>query len=310
VAATTAWAVVLSRPYPGFRPWVTPVVALLGGLCVVLLLLPLVLRPLNGRPRPRLARALTATTVATGLAAALLAPTVWTSSVFDARFAHSMMGALGPSGQFQFGAGTGPSNGAASGGGRNALPASWSRLLGGGDGGRGSSSLDAGQRALLAYTTAHRGAARYLFATTSWTSAAPFILAAGAPVMPMGGFTEQVPWPTVGVVRQDVATGRLRYVLVGEERMPGLAPGSPERATVTGGAAVAARGEQRGRAGDGATAASGVSAWVTAACRPVDVPGLRTNRQAPQRLYDCAGDSAAQGSAKTAVAAAAARTRR
>ncbi len=324
-AAAAAWAVVLSRPYPGFRPWVTPTVALLGGLCVALLLLPLVLRPLKVRPRPRLARTATATAVASGLAAALLAPSVWTSSVFDARYAHSMMGALGPSGQFAFGAGTGAggSTGRASNAARNAMAASWGRLFGGGggNGGHGSSSLDAGERALLAYTTAHRGAARYLFATTSWTSAAPFILATGAPVMPMGGFTEQVPWPTVGVVRQDVAAGRLRYVLVGQARTAGLTPGAAGSTAGTSmststnaGTAVAGpaagRGGQRARTGDRATATSAVSSWVTAACRPVVVPGWQTSRQDSQRLYDCAPASTAGASVTTGAATAATGRRR
>ncbi|MEZ0064662.1 4-amino-4-deoxy-L-arabinose transferase-like glycosyltransferase [Streptacidiphilus sp. MAP12-20] len=274
VAATAVWAVVLSRPYQGFRPWVTPTVTLLGGLCVGLLLLPILLRALGVRPRPYLARAGAAAAVAAGLVTTLLAPTAWTSSVFDAHYPHSMMGALGPTALLGPGSGspaatqTSTPKSSSHNAGATAAFASWARLLD--SGGDGPSSLDPGQRALLAYTTAHRGAARYLFATTSWTAAAPFILATGARVLPMGGFTEQVPWPTVRAVRQDVADGRLRYVLISSARMPGATAG-----TAT------------GRTGD-STPAAGVRSWVTATCHPVSVPALQTSRQDPQRLYDCA----------------------
>jgi hypothetical protein len=76
-------------------------------------------------------------------------------------------------------------------------------------------ALSADQRRLLAYTRADRKGAVYLFATTSWRVASPFILYAGAPVLPMGGFTGAAPSPTTGRLRHLVATGRLRYVLVG-----------------------------------------------------------------------------------------------
>src|SRR5205823_15120734 len=83
-------------------------------------------------------------------------------------------------------------------------------------------SLSRNQRQLLAYTRAHQGGATYLFATTSWRVASPYILHAGANVLPMGGFTGAVPTPTGAEFHHLVATGRLRYLVLGG---PGTAPG-------------------------------------------------------------------------------------
>lgn len=76
-------------------------------------------------------------------------------------------------------------------------------------------ALSPDQLRLLAYTRAHRDGASFLFATTSWRVASPFILYAGAPVMPMGGFTGAVPSPSTARLQNLVATGKLRYVLLG-----------------------------------------------------------------------------------------------
>jgi hypothetical protein len=75
--------------------------------------------------------------------------------------------------------------------------------------------LDEDQQRLLAYTRAHQDGATYLFATTSWRSAAAYILYAGAKVLPMGGFTGAAPTPTGAQFRHLVATGRLHYVVLG-----------------------------------------------------------------------------------------------
>ncbi|NUQ96680.1 MAG: mannosyltransferase, partial [Streptomyces sp.] len=87
---------------------------------------------------------------------------------------------------------------------------------GGGVGGFGDSDgqLTAQQQKLLDYTTAHRGSVRYVFATTSWSGASPYILAKGADVLPLGGFTGQVPFPTQSQFQQLVTSGKLKYVLV------------------------------------------------------------------------------------------------
>ncbi|WP_370073012.1 ArnT family glycosyltransferase [Streptacidiphilus sp. MAP5-3] len=319
VAATASWAAVLSRPYPTFRPWVTPTALTLGVVSTVLLLLPLVV-PLLRREQqvtadgpvttdgPVTADGAVATGrlglagtvgLACGLVAVLLTPAVWTASVFDPAYARSMMGALGPAaqvgqfGQFQRTLEDGESGGhpgahgdpsrsgtqlaaaahavgaqsaaATEDGAALAAAASvWGRMFGFG----GAPRLDSGEQAVLAFTTAHRNGARYLFATTSWATASPFILATGAPVLPVGGFTQQAPWPTVDGIRRDVTTGQLRYVLLAEHASSPFGGGAPQSRKPT-------------------TAAQ-VGSWVTANCHPVALAGLQTNRQNPQRLYDCA----------------------
>jgi 4-amino-4-deoxy-L-arabinose transferase-like glycosyltransferase len=114
---------------------------------------------------------------------------------------------------------------------------------------------------------AHRGrSARYDFATTSWSAASPYILAAGAPVMPMGGFTGLAPAPTLGRFHEEVGTGRLRFVLL---------DGVPGRASAQ-------------------TAA--IVRWVRTACQ--SVPPARYGRSSgaaadSYELYDCQpGESA------------------
>jgi 4-amino-4-deoxy-L-arabinose transferase-like glycosyltransferase len=71
------------------------------------------------------------------------------------------------------------------------------------------------QLSLLDYTRAHQDGARYLFAVTSWRVASPYILFQGAAVLPMGGFTGSAPSPTLPELQSLVATGQLRYVMLG-----------------------------------------------------------------------------------------------
>ncbi|KUN03323.1 hypothetical protein AQI95_22655 [Streptomyces yokosukanensis] len=122
--------------------------------------------------------------LATALAAVLLVPAVWTASALSPRY--NQPGAFGRVGPTSTPAGFAPS------------------------------PLGPQHRRLLAYLTAHRDGARYLAAVPGWQSAAPYILAADAPVLPMGGFTGRVPYPAPIAFHRLVDTGRLRYVIVTE----------------------------------------------------------------------------------------------
>jgi 4-amino-4-deoxy-L-arabinose transferase-like glycosyltransferase len=146
-----------------------------------------------------------------------------------------------------------------------------------------SGELSAAQRKLLDYTTAHQGSAAYAFATTSWNGASPYILATGAHVLPIGGFSGSVPFPTEAQFRHLVDTGKLRYVLLGGGRGMGAMPG-----------------------GSGSTATSQITHWVQAACIRVPAsvyggttsdavtatvarfPALADERATAQTLYRCA----------------------
>ncbi|MEY9965155.1 4-amino-4-deoxy-L-arabinose transferase-like glycosyltransferase [Streptacidiphilus sp. MAP12-16] len=262
VAATGAWAAYVAGDYPAFLPGLGPVVLLLAGASVLLLAVPLVGPSLGGRARAGRFGAVA------GLAAILLAPAAWTASVFNAAYGHSAMGAVGPPARHlpfaRSGAGA-----AGAAGPWAALAAGFAGPAGGegaGGTGRGSSAgvLTSRQRALIAYAEAHRGGARYLFATTSWTLASPYILAADARVLPIGGFTDQVPSPTLGALQRQVSQGKLRYVLIAD-----TTSGDAAAVTATAG-----------------TAAAQATRWVSHSCAPVP-PGSYGGGVAGVRLYHC-----------------------
>jgi 4-amino-4-deoxy-L-arabinose transferase-like glycosyltransferase len=189
-------------------------------------------------------------------------------------------GQAGGGGNFPGGGTTSPANGNTPGGGTSpggdvpgggAIPGGGS-FPGGGSGGApggagggilGSTTttLTSGQEALYRYLTAHRDGATYLFAVQGWTAAAPYILATGQQVLPMGGFSGSVPEPTLARVKQLVATGQLRYF------MPGGAGGF---------------GGGRGGA-DGSSETAQIVAWVQSACKTVPVSGAGSTGT----LYQC-----------------------
>jgi hypothetical protein len=94
---------------------------------------------------------------------------------------------------------------------------------------------------------------------------------AGASVLPMGGFTGQVPFPTANQLASLVAKGQLRYVLVGGGRGFG------------------------GNGGNGNGGVNAVQSWVTSNCQAVDASayGGTASATAGQdiggggSLYDC-----------------------
>jgi 4-amino-4-deoxy-L-arabinose transferase-like glycosyltransferase len=116
--------------------------------------------------------------------------------------------------------------------------------------------------ALAQYLLANRGVATWLVAVSSASQAGPLQLATGVPVMAMGGFMGADPAPTLEELQGYVRDGSLRFVLLGGRN------GGP--------------GGFFGGDGQGSVAGER-TAWVTATCRPVDVPGVSAT------LYDCAG---------------------
>nr|WP_316959309.1 glycosyltransferase family 39 protein [Streptomyces sp. TRM68367] len=291
VAATAVWSAYLAGQFPSFLPWLAPVVGALGLAAVVLLVLARTGRAPSGG---RLALA----GLAASLAAVLVAPSAWAVQVFIPSYRSSGMGAVGPSGanrghglvtsagsrtaRVRWGGGTARGNGAVHGG-----TGGFGALGGYSEDGR----LTATQRKLLDYTTAHQGPAAYVFATTGWNSASPYILATGAHVLPLGGFSGRVPFPTQTQFRQLVDSGRLRYVLLGGGRGTGALFGGS----------------------GGATATVQITDWVESACTRVPasayggtdsshggrdssaapsglkgLAGPTGNRTIPQTLYRCA----------------------
>ncbi|MFF3195893.1 ArnT family glycosyltransferase [Streptomyces misionensis] len=257
VAATTAWSAYLAGRFPSFLPWLAPAVAVLGSAAVVLLVLT---RP--GRPRAGGRLALGG--LAASLAALLAAPTAWAVQVFDPAYGTAGMGSVGPTAPDRGPARTGtPGAQAARGRTTAAGPGAWGGIAS--DGG-----MSAAQRRLLDYTRAHQGSARYVFATTNWNAASPYILAAGAQVLPLGGFSGQVPFPTPARFRRLVADGRVRYVLAGG----GAGFGPPTAGTANPAA--------------GKTAATRIADWVASSCAEVPAAAYGGTAAAPgQTLYRC-----------------------
>ena len=283
VAATAGWGAVIAWDYPTFLSWLGPVVLGLGVVALVLLAL--------GRPGGRATgRRVALAGLVAGLAAMLIAPAAWASSVFESQYGHNAMGTVGPASSFGGGGGGGRGATALAGdarrtGGTGRFGAGGAGAGGASGGmgamfGGGGSTLTAQQKALLSYTEAHRDGAKYVFATTSWSTASPYIMADGADVLPMGGFTGEVPSPTLAQVQQDVASGQLHYVL--------LSGG-------TGGAAGGFAGFGGFGGGGGASAPSTkVADWVRSSCTvvPASAYGAATGTtpgaaSGAQQLYQC-----------------------
>jgi hypothetical protein len=286
VAVQVAWAYQLWSGYRSFLPWLAPAAIVAGGIAIVAMAL--------GRLSRRALLKAGVAAGAVGVAAMLAAPVAWSASVLDARYAGSSFDAsAGPAGGFGPGGGGvrrgGGGLGAEAGGfrpggfreeGRSGDFPGGGGAGGGGPGGGGpggaiaaavpggaggglfdtATTLSSGQDQLYRYLTAHRDGARYLFAVQGWTDAGPYILATGQAVLPMGGFSGSVPEPTLARVKQLVATGQLRFFMLG-----------------------GAGGFGGGRGGGGDSETTQIAAWVQSACKTVPVSGAGSTGT----LYQC-----------------------
>ena len=128
--------------------------------------------------------------------------------------------------------------------------------------------------ALVSYLLANRNGATWIVATTSANSAGSIELAAGAPVMAMGGFSGGDPAPTLAQLQAYVASGQLRYVLIGGGAGGGPGGGPPGFG---------------GGGPNGGSTSSGIEAWVTSVGTVVDYGGSAGT------LYDLSGAMTAGG---------------
>jgi len=74
---------------------------------------------------------------------------------------------------------------------------------------------DAVSSALTDYLAANRGTAKWIVAVTSANQAGSIELTTGLPVMAMGGFSGTDPAPTLAQFQSMVASGQIRFVIVG-----------------------------------------------------------------------------------------------
>jgi 4-amino-4-deoxy-L-arabinose transferase-like glycosyltransferase len=144
----------------------------------------------------------------------------------------------------------------------------------GGPGGNRAGGLGeaaATDQALVDYLVTNQGSARWIVAASGSQVAAGIQLAAGLPVLTMGGFSGSDPAPTLVELQALVASGQVRYVLLGGG--PGGGPGGS-------GGGPRGLGGPGGPGGPGATGDR--SAWVSASCVAVSTDGLGSSG-----LYDC-----------------------
>jgi hypothetical protein len=116
----------------------------------------------------------------------------------------------------------------------------------------GGAQPNAQTQQLVVWLRAHQPGSTYLLAVHGSNQAGQYILA-GASVLPMGGFSGQVPFPTTNQLAKLVAGGELRYLLRGGR---GGGPGGEGNPNVT--------------------------AWVTKTCTVVTDSKLGISD-----LYDC-----------------------
>jgi hypothetical protein len=192
IAANVAWCSVLTLHYPHFFVWLGPTAIT---LCVFALAL-FGAAKLGVTHRPRLVAA----GMVVGLASVLLVPAGWSASALSPLYNQAGgMARVGPT---------------------NASSAT------------GATPLTPVQHQFLTYLTAHRDGAKYLAAAPGWGTAAAFIIAANAPVLPMGGFTGQIPSPTLGQFQHLISSGELRYVILSHSAVVHTSPATPENSVV------------------------------------------------------------------------------
>jgi len=284
LALTDAWADYIASGFPAYRTWLIPVIAAAGIAALIALAV--------ARRRPATIQRAALAACVTGLLAVSAGPAAWDSSVITAGDDTSLaMGNVGPNapGAGGFGGAEGargaghPGFGAGGGfGGTGAAGNFGGAAAGGGPGGMwvADGTLSTQQRDLLGYAQAHRDGARFVLTVTNTLQAAPYILRAGADMLSMGGFSGEVPYPTLTQFKQYVASGQVRYVYLAAPSGPG-AYGSQDPAK--GG---------EGRSQDsGQSTASQIEAWVPANCStiPASDYGGATTSSGSATLYLCSG---------------------
>ena len=193
VAAEAAWSAFLSSPYSSFLPWLTWAVVAVAVVSAVVMLAT-VAPGAGALSTPRVRPALVLGAATAGTVAMVATPAAWSLSVFDSAYRGNAIDAsAGPGGDAKaeaagFSAFSGPAA---------IVP------------------LNPAEQRLDAYLETHQGGASYIAATDSWLTAMPYIMATGQAFRPLGGFTGEVPDPTLAQVRQLVNDGRLRYVFLG-----------------------------------------------------------------------------------------------
>jgi 4-amino-4-deoxy-L-arabinose transferase-like glycosyltransferase len=255
IAAEAAWTVYLAHDYGSFLPWLTPTVLVFACVAFIGTLFAL-LKPTHPLVKTTEIRTIA---VVLGVVAMLASPFAWAASTLDSQYSGSAVDAT-----------AGPVEiGAAGGTGVTAQQArALTKVLV-----TQYAQVDTLQHDILGYVDAEQQGSdpKYVLATDDWLTAQPYVDGAGADVLPMGGFSTEVPYPSLAQVQSLVADRQLSYFLLDR---PGTLSLSFVFGTVGGGPTLHA-----------------VDAWVRKTCVAVPataygIPALDVSRL-QQTLYHC-----------------------
>ncbi|MFD2415891.1 ArnT family glycosyltransferase [Amycolatopsis pigmentata] len=263
IAGTALLAFVLLDRTPDWLPWLRFAILVAGVLAALAMLVPARWNRNAGQPgaaEPRTGRSMVFVAV-TGALAMIAAPAAF---VVDTAASHpDVVSAADPS--------AGPSTSDESAGAQVALGSSaaraYVRFM------EAATRLSAGQREILAYTTAQDPHAPISLAVEGGTYGTdPFLLNTDAQVVALGGYLGLDPAPTAGQLADWVRTGRVRFVLLPDVFLH-LGGGDQNR---TGTAGVGDDNEIVARVG-----------WFTHHCRPVPPARIGPDAASAGLLFDC-----------------------
>ncbi|GCE10981.1 ArnT family glycosyltransferase [Tengunoibacter tsumagoiensis] len=137
-------------------------------------------------------------------------------------------------------------------------------------GDRGSATQNASRQAnnfldektnpkLLKYLEENQGTTTFLFATQNATSAAPYIIETGQPVMAMGGFLGSDPILTLDQLKALIKRNEVRFFLLPSFNLQNLPANLPEQIR-----------EMLEQGGGGPFGGSQLTQWVNSSCKVVD----------------------------------------
>ncbi len=234
VAAQVAWGAVIIAGGPTVLQWTSIPLLVLGVGSFIGLLIAVV--------RPRV-RGIVRVALVAAIASAMLGPVAWSACVIGPGGGGSASDAY--AGPRPPGLHVSVAKASASGLRRPFAP-------------RPDSQLSESQKRLLAYIEPRNSGRDWLFMTDTLSVAESFILYGPYPVVPMAGFSQQAPQPTVRQVRADVRESKVRFVLI---TASGVHKPNP--------------------------VLSSVREWVTANCSATISGAFEDNFSSHQVLYDC-----------------------
>jgi len=204
IVGSAVWAWALLERTPDFAP----------GLGIAIVSVAILVAVVVAMPTQAAWRGAAALAAGLGMAVLVAGPAAYAFDTMGTAYSGGTVSA-GPT---SAGARNGP--GFAGGGG----PLGFAGGGGGFTGGAGGAPSGAGAQvddALTAYLVANRGGATWIVAVSGADRAGSIELATGLPVMAMGGFNGGDPAPTLDQLKAYVASGQLRYVLLGSGGGPG-----------------------------------------------------------------------------------------